>query len=88
MSYPADIDVVFNNNDAFNCDMDSETTFHCEMGEGISSEIYHGPVTVTPSEDIQVLNTEGMVIEENIVIEPIPSNYGLITWNGSVLIVS
>lgn len=88
MSYPADIDVVFNNNDAFNCDMDSETTFHCKMAEGISSEIYHGTVTVTPSEDVQMLNTEGMVVEENIVIEPIPSNYGLITWNGSVLIVS
>lgn len=88
MSYPADIDVVFNNDDAFKCDFESDRAFNCDMGEGYVSGIYHGSTDITPTDTAQVLDTQGMVISENIVIEPIPSNYGLITWNGSTLTVS
>lgn len=49
---------------------------------------YEGPYTITPSQQTQTLSTEGMKATQNIVIEPIPSNYGLITWNGSTLTVS
>lgn len=49
---------------------------------------YTGPTSVTPSADQQVLQTEGLMLPENIIINPIPSNYGLITWNGSTLTVS
>lgn len=38
------------------------------------------------------LETQGTWVEDDITIDntadPIPSNYGLITWNGSVLTVS
>ncbi len=51
-------------------------------------EEYSGATVVTPSSEVQVLPTEEKVVLENIVINPIPSNYGLITWNGSVLTVS
>lgn len=88
MSYPGDIDVVFNNDDAFKCDLESESTFNCDMGEGYIPTIYHGSTDITPTDSAQVLNTQGMVVGENIIIEPIPSNYGLITWNGSTLTVS
>ena len=49
---------------------------------------YTGAVTVTPSRVTQVLQTAETVLLENITINPIPSNYGLITWNGAVLTVS
>ncbi len=49
---------------------------------------YTGEYEVTPSRETQVLNTEGLKTTANIVINPIPSNYGLVTWNGSVLTVS
>lgn len=49
---------------------------------------YDGPYTVTPSQQTQVLPTELRTTEHDIVIDPIPSNYGLITWNGSVITVS
>ena len=49
---------------------------------------FQGPYTVTPSRSQQALSTEGLKMAQNVVIEPIPSNYGLITWNGSVLTVS
>ena len=51
-------------------------------------EEYSGATVVTPSSEAQVLQTESKVVLENIVINPIPSNYGLITWNGAVLTVS
>lgn len=50
--------------------------------------IYDGATEVTPTQETQTLETQGFRLLENIVINPIPSNYGLITWNGSVLTVS
>lgn len=49
---------------------------------------YHGATEVTPSEETQVLLTSGKLLSSDIVVYPIPSNYGLITWNGSILTVS
>lgn len=49
---------------------------------------YTGETVITPSTTEQVLNTAEKVVTRNIVINPIPSNYGLITWNGSTLTVS
>lgn len=49
---------------------------------------YTGVTEVTPTTAEQVLDTSNKVVARNIVITPIPSNYGLITWNGSTLTVS
>ena len=49
---------------------------------------YEGPYEVTPTQDTQVLSTAMKMAAEDIIINPIPSNYGLITWDGSVLTVS
>ena len=49
---------------------------------------YEGPYEVTPGEDTQTLATDSLYMRGNITINPIPSNYGLITWNGSTLTVS
>ena len=49
---------------------------------------YDGPYSVTPSAEEQVLDTNGKRMTGDVVIDPIPQNYGLITWNGSVLTVS
>ena len=50
--------------------------------------VYSGQTEVTPSEETQTLQTANRTVLQNIVINPIPSNYGLITWNGSTLTVS
>lgn len=50
--------------------------------------LYEGSYIVTPSRQRQVLPSGHHNLMEDIVIEPIPSNYGLITWDGSVLTVS
>ena len=51
-------------------------------------EEYHGTYEVTPAQTAQVLPTDGLLAVADIVINPIPSNYGLVTWNGSTLTVS
>ena len=65
---------------------------------GLSAEItipdqtggvpYQGEYTVTPTQETQTLYTAGMNMRQNVTINPIPSNYGLITWDGSTLTVS
>ena len=54
----------------------------------ISDEPYVGPYIVTPNRSIQTLNTMGHAMSADIRVNPIPSNYGLVTWNGSVLTIS
>lgn len=50
--------------------------------------VYDGITEITPSQDTQILQTSNKTLTRNIVVNPIPSNYGLVTWNGSVLTVS
>jgi hypothetical protein len=49
---------------------------------------YEGTYEVTPTAEAQTLATDSLYMRGNITINPIPSNYGLITWNGSTLTVS
>jgi hypothetical protein len=49
---------------------------------------YTGETEVTPSNETQTLQTANTALYDNITINPIPSNYGLITWDGSTLTVS
>ena len=49
---------------------------------------YTGSYTVTPSAETQTLETNELYMTGNITINPIPSNYGLITWDGSTITVS
>ena len=51
-------------------------------------EFYDGPYEVTPSQDQQTVHINGKTAVRDITINSIPSNYGLITWDGSVLTVS
>lgn len=60
-----------------------------DMGaEIVMSPKYRGLYEFTPTNEQQIVKIEGKMAEENIVINPIPNNYGLITWNGSTLMVS
>lgn len=49
---------------------------------------YTGEYEVTPTQQTQTLLTEGLKMTANVVVNPIPSNYGKITYNGSVITVS
>ena len=51
-------------------------------------EPYDGVYEVTPSDTEQTLTTKDLRMKNDVIIKPIPQNYGLITWNGSFLTVS
>lgn len=54
----------------------------------VERDPYTGDYSVIPSGEAQVLLTKDLRMTDNVTVEPIPSNYGLITWNGSVITVS
>lgn len=56
--------------------------------EYVDVQTYTGEYEVTPSADTQTLDTTGLRMMRPVVVNPIPQNYGLITWNGSFLTVS
>lgn len=53
-----------------------------------TSPAYTGAYEYTPTQELQTVYIEDKRATQNIVVNPIPNNYGLITWNGAVLTVS
>lgn len=49
---------------------------------------YDGPYEATPAATAQTFATTGKLMVREFTVNPIPSNWGLITWNGSTLTVS
>ena len=54
----------------------------------VERDPYTGDYEITPSSEAQTLITKNLRMTDNLIINPIPSNYGLITWNGSTITVS
>lgn len=81
-------DVTFSENEVFNATFSEEEEFEVSFGDNIVPNEYQGTYRVTPNEETQTLHTTNKVLTQEIIIDPIPSNYGLITWNGSVITVS
>lgn len=80
-------EIVLDGELSLNIPMDGEVGIITKVVEH-DLPVYTGETVVTPSTSEQVLATAEKVVTRNIVINPIPSNYGLITWNGSTLTVS
>lgn len=56
--------------------------------ERVETLPFVGEYTYTPSNAEQTIEINGLRATDNITINPIPSNYGLITWDGATLTVS
>lgn len=57
--------------------------------EGVGEyPVYKGTYEVTPSLETQTLETAYRVLTNNVVIAPIPSNYGKISYDGSTLYIT
>lgn len=59
-----------------------------EFVQRVVTDPYEGDYTITPSDEEQIIPILGKTATKDIKINPIPSNYGLISWNGSTLTVS
>ena len=85
----ASFNVTFQTTDDFRIGFqDSGDSFPAFFDNVISSETYHGEYEFVPSNEEQTIETKGLLLTNDITIQPIPSNYGLITWNGATLTVS
>lgn len=49
---------------------------------------YRGAYDFTPSDSAQTVPTDGLLMDGDLTIWPIPSDYGHIAFDGSVLTVS
>ena len=56
--------------------------------ERVETLPFTGEYTYTPSNAEQTIEINGLRATDNITINAIPSNYGLITWDGATLTVS
>ena len=54
----------------------------------IGGQQYRGAYEFTPTSEAQTIEAQDCFFTRDIVINPIPNNYGLITYNGSVITVS
>ena len=69
------------------CDEAIEMETDTEITIG-GTDTYDGQYIVTPTEETQELHTVGLLMKHNVTVNPIPTNYGRITWNGSTITVS
>ena len=67
---------------------ESTLTGAITTAERVVNPTYTGKYGFTPTQETQIVPIEGLTASQDITINPIPSNYGLITWNGSTLTVS
>lgn len=85
-------EVVFVEDGAFAVSLSTAETIAVDMGviqrTGYEPVFYHGDYEATPSAEAQTFHTKSKMMEHDFIVNPIPSNYGLITWNGSTLTVS
>ena len=54
----------------------------------IGEKPYAGPMTITPTTSAQTIPIANRRVTQDIIVEAIPNNYGLISWDGSILTVS
>ena len=54
----------------------------------IGADLYEGSYEWTPAVTAQTIPINGLQAKADIVIKPIPNNYGLVTYDGSTITVS
>ena len=59
-----------------------------EVSRSDAIPIYSDGYTVTPGEKAITINCSGKRMSQDIIVSPIPSNYGRVEWNGVALRVS
>lgn len=78
-------DITVDVDDGENLDLDLDTAV---ITRQYDTPAYTGSYDFTPTQETQTVNISGLRARHDITINPIPSNYGLIIWDGSVLKVT
>lgn len=83
-------EVEFDEEGSFAVELDEEDSFDVEFSEiqGGGGTPYQDAYEATPSNEEQVLQTQGKTMLHDFILRKIPPNYGLVTWDGSKLRIS
>ena len=87
MTFSGDLSIT----STFDGDMSISGVYDGDLGifqKVVEVDVYTGSTEATPGASEQVFATAGKMLTENFTVHAVPSNYGLITWNGSTLTVS
>ena len=85
------LNATFSNTEQLNAVFAQPHTLGAELGSTVYVPViddYVGPYEIVPSDEAQVIHCDALRMRDNLTIDPIPSNYGKITWNGAYLTVS
>ena len=67
---------------SFDLGGESAIKFEIRSPTYIDVDVYDGGYVFTPAEEEQVIQTTAKTLAQDIIINPIPSNYGRISWDG------
>ena len=75
----------------FEFEFEDEPVYDFTLSEEViigATNKYEGSYEITPTEETQIMPTDNLVMSSNVVINPIPTNYAKMTWNGNIVTFS
>lgn len=87
----AEFNATFQDGGTFAAILTAQEAFGTSFGEVIKvtdAEYFDGAYDYTPTDEVQIIQIQGLAGRQDITIEAIPNNYGLIEYDGSSLMVS
>lgn len=85
------VDFSVNDGQPVNLHIDIGTSVDLSIGGeiyGVETPPYEGEYEATPTQSMQLFATDGKRMLHDFTVNPIPHNYGLITYDGSTIMVS
>lgn len=85
-----DLVLILDSDEGLELSLDGSTDFELtlENASGSVYPVYDGATEFTPTRETQFAMVSGKIVLDNIKINPIPQNYGLVTYNGSIITIS
>lgn len=81
--------VITDDDEGFSlCIEEDDESITLDLGNDIAYPTYTGETEFTPTQQAQIVFTSGKVVLDNITINPIPSNYGLVTYHANIITIT
>ena len=84
----ASFNITFTEGSAFSVGFGEDSNFDAEFDSVIISDKYSGEYEFTPTRSTQTVGTAGLLLSQNITINPIPSSYGSVSQDGTTHVLT
>ena len=80
-------EAVFHGDETFSATFDGTQTFGATFNTVVEvmGDVYSGSMEWTPTKETQTIPVDGLNMAGNITINPIPNNYALVEYDGSMI---